>query len=61
MRAAIRIAQITDCHFSAEPGTPYRGQRPVENLQWVLDHVMGQEPDLLLATGDLSEDGSAES
>ena len=61
MSETIRIVQITDCHVSAGPGILYRGQDPVKNLQAVLDHVVGIEPDLLLATGDLSEDGSAES
>ena len=57
----IRVAQITDCHLSAAPDTPYRGQDPLKNLQTLLDRVVGREPDLLLATGDLSEDGSAAS
>lgn len=61
MSRNLRVAQVTDCHVSAAPGTLYRGENPVENLQKVLDHVMGQAPDLLLATGDLSEDGSARS
>lgn len=57
----LRIAQITDCHVSADPATTYRGQNPVARLQEVLDHVMSRKPDLLLATGDLSEDGSVAS
>ena len=61
MRRTLRIAQITDCHVSAEPGTLYRGQDPLENLQAVLDQVATIKPDVLLTTGDLSEDGSVES
>jgi Icc protein len=57
----LRIAQITDCHLSADPATDYRGQNPVTNLQRVLDHMISRQPDLLLVTGDLSEDGSAAS
>jgi Icc protein len=57
----LRIAQITDCHISAAPHALYRGENPMENLATVVDCVIGREPDLLLVTGDLSEDGSAES
>jgi Icc protein len=59
MSRKLRIAQVTDCHVSAAPGTLYRGHDPVTNLQAVLKHVSTMEPDILLATGDLSEDGSA--
>ena len=61
MNDVFRIAQISDCHVSAAPDTLYRGQNPVENLRAVLDHVATRKPDILLATGDLSEDGSAAS
>lgn len=61
MNGTLRIAQITDCHVSAAPDTLYRGQDPVKNLQAVLSHVRSQNPDLVLATGDLSEDGSEDS
>ena len=61
MKTGFRIAQITDCHVSAEPDTLYRGQNPLKNLQLVLDHVAEMKPDVLLATGDLSEDGTVAS
>ena len=58
MNETLQIAQLTDCHVSAAPGTLYRGQDPVKGLQRVVDHVSAMQPDILLATGDLSEDGS---
>jgi Icc protein len=61
VRTGFRIAQITDCHVSAEPDSLYRGMDPLKNLQAVLDHVLEMKPDMLLATGDLSEDGSVAS
>jgi Icc protein len=61
MSRKLRIAQVTDCHVSATPGTLYRGHDPVTNLQAVLKHVSTMEPDILLATGDLSEDGTVAS
>lgn len=52
------IAQITDCHLPANPQQEYRGVNPRENLQALLQKVKRLKPGLLLATGDLSEDGS---
>jgi len=58
MSNTIRIAQITDCHLPADPDKTYRGIYPYANLERLLDKVIDWKPDLLLATGDLSEDGS---
>lgn len=58
MKPGLRIAQITDCHLPADPGQTYRGINPRDNLQALLRKVRAWKPDLLLATGDLSEDGS---
>jgi len=55
------IAQITDCHLPADPKRPYRGINPHRNLKKLLRKVKAIQPDLLLASGDLSEDGSRES
>lgn len=58
MSQSIRIAQITDCHLPADPEQKYRGATPYKNLKALLKIVRRMKPDLLLATGDLSEDGS---
>jgi len=58
MSGSIRIAQITDCHLPADPGQGYRGVDSHENLKALLQKVKSLKPDLILATGDLSEDGS---
>jgi Icc protein len=58
LKPGLRIAQITDCHLPADPGQTYRGIYPHDNLPDLLRKVRAWKPDLLLATGDLSEDGS---
>lgn len=54
----LRIAQITDCHLSGDPDQDYRGINPHLNLRALVQKVVTYAPDLLLATGDLSEDAS---
>ena len=61
MNASTVIIQITDCHLPADPKQDYRGINPYENLKALLKRVMAFKPDLVLATGDLSEDGSRKS
>lgn len=58
MTGSILIAQITDCHLPADSQQEYRGINPHDNLQSMLQKVRLLNPDLLLASGDLSEDGS---
>lgn len=58
MRNSTLIAQITDCHLPADTQQTYRGINPHQNLKSLLKKVIAIQPDLLLATGDLSEDGS---
>ena len=58
MSESILIAQITDCHLPADSQQKYRGINPHRNLKALLKKVRRLKPDLLLATGDLSEDGS---
>jgi len=57
----IRVAQVSDCHLPADPREGYRGIDPRLNLEALLNGVKAKQPDLLLLTGDLSEDGSRES
>jgi Icc protein len=55
----LRIVQVSDCHFPRDPKTDYRGQSADRNLASLLPAVRRWQPDLLLLTGDVSEDGSA--
>ena len=61
MNRSIHIVQVSDCHVSADTGQTYRGQYPYKNLQAMMRRVENRQPQLLLATGDLSEDGSRRS
>ena len=58
MSQIIRIVQITDCHLSGDQEQEYRGENSHKNLRGLLKKVKTFAPDLLLATGDLSEDAS---
>jgi Icc protein len=57
----LRVVQLSDCHLSASMQTPYRGQNADAGLQSLLAAISGWQPDLVLVTGDLSEDASAAS
>lgn len=57
----MKIVQLSDCHVSAAEGPTYRGSDPRAGLRRVIDRVIDWAPELVLATGDLSEDGSEES
>jgi Icc protein len=54
----LRVIQISDCHLSELPHTLYRGEDGEGHLHRVIDRIIEWQPDLLLATGDLSEDAS---
>ena len=61
--AALRVIQVSDCHlFKTEEGR-LLGLNTAFSLEKVLELVRAEQPamDLILATGDLSQDGSAES
>jgi Icc protein len=57
----LRLIQISDCHVSADDNTLYRGQNAEENFKRVLHRAGLWSPDLILLSGDVSEDGSEES
>jgi len=62
-RSPLRLVQITDCHiFESEQGV-LRGLNTRRSFETVKKAVFesGDNTDLLLATGDLSQDGSAAS
>ncbi len=58
MTGSTLIVQITDCHLPADPQQNFRSINPHDNLKALLQKVKTLKPDLLLASGDLSEDGS---
>jgi Icc protein len=57
------LVQISDSHLFAEAHGTLLGMNTRDSLQKVLERVRAQQPriDLVLATGDLSQDGSLES
>jgi Icc protein len=61
MPEGLLIAQVSDCHVSADSRQTYRGINPHKNLKALMKRVKSLRPDMLLATGDLSEDGSRKS
>lgn len=55
----LRVLQVSDCHVSRDPKTTYRGVNADRNLSSLLPAIRRWQPDLLLLTGDVSEDASA--
>lgn len=60
---SVLLVQLSDSHLFAETDGVLLGMNTADSLQRVIDLVLVQQPqiDLLLATGDLSQDGSLES
>ncbi|VAW74018.1 3',5'-cyclic-nucleotide phosphodiesterase [hydrothermal vent metagenome] len=54
----LRIAQITDTHLYADPDAQLLGLNTRHCLQQVVNLARGRNPDLIVASGDLSHDGS---
>ena len=59
----VRVVQVTDCHVYAAADARLHDINTRASLRAVLDLVRLRDPDadLVLATGDLSQDGSTES
>jgi len=58
-RGSFEIVQITDCHLGGAPGDCLLGLNTDESLRDVLEQARAHtKPNLLLATGDISGDGS---
>ena len=62
-RASFRILQITDTHLFAKAQETLLGLPTQTCLQRIIDRILQQPqlPDFILLTGDLSQDGRAES
>lgn len=60
---AVLLVQLSDSHLFADPDATLLGMNTRESLQRVVELVRAQQPaiDLILATGDLSQDGTLES
>lgn len=61
--STVLLVQLTDSHLFADPGGHLLGVNTADSLTRVIDQVLAEQPtiDLLVATGDLSQDGSAAS
>ena len=59
----VRLVQITDCHLYREADGKLLGLKTLESFHAVRDAVKAEHdvPDLALVTGDISQDGTAES
>jgi len=58
MTPFLTLAQITDTHLLEHPNDLLRGYNPLQNLKTVLHEVARHQPDGLLLTGDLADQGS---
>lgn len=54
----LKLVQVSDCHVSADPGADYRGLNASRSLERLLPAIREFQPDLILLTGDVSEDAS---
>lgn len=57
---SVLLVQLTDSHLFAEASGRLLGMDTTESLRRVVERVLDEQPcvDLMLATGDLSQDGS---
>jgi Icc protein len=60
---SVLIAQLSDSHLFADADSKLLGMNTADSLQRVIDRLLTEQPriDLMLATGDLSQDGTIES
>ena len=60
--ATAHIVQLSDCHLLADTQTALRGVNTDQSLVTVIDDLtrLRPPPDLILATGDLAQDGTRE-
>ncbi|AQS40173.1 putative phosphohydrolase [Shewanella psychrophila] len=62
-QASVRIVQVTDPHLFADPNSQLLGVNTAKSLESVLNTIKAVDypADLMLATGDISQDYSGES
>ncbi len=60
---SIRVIQLSDCHLFKNPEGKLLGLNTEHSLGEVMDLIEAEQPDmdLVLATGDLSQDGTSDS
>lgn len=56
LRGPLKLVQLSDCHLPSDPAATYRGLDARGSLERLLGLVRSWSPDLLLLTGDVSED-----
>lgn len=56
-----RLVQISDCHLLADTSLQYRKHQPAQCLQQLVPALLDVEADLIVVSGDISEDASADS
>lgn len=61
--SSVLLVQLTDSHLFADTGDTLLGMDTTDSLQKVIDLVLEEQQtvDMILATGDLSQDGSSAS
>lgn len=57
----MRLIQITDCHLHADPDARSRTGYPLAQLQNVVERARQMRPDIVLVTGDISQDETPDS
>lgn len=57
----MRLAQLTDCHLHADPAARSRAGFPLRQLESVVAAVRAERPDVVLVSGDISQDETAAS
>ncbi|MGS2743054.1 metallophosphoesterase [Halomonas sp. LS-001] len=55
----MRLVQMTDLHLYADPEARSRAGIPYRQFLAVMDAVRQEEPEIVVVTGDISQDGSA--
>lgn len=61
--SSVLVVQLSDSHLFADPSRKLLGMNTRDSLNAVIERVLAEQPqvDVLIASGDLSQDGSVES